>query len=54
MMTNGDPEGRIFVYQPHTNNGFLYILQLGTNELRITLQLGMNELPITRTATRDK
>ena len=23
MMTNGDPEGRIFLSYPHTNNGFL-------------------------------
>ena len=23
VMTNGDPEGRIFLSHPHTNNGFL-------------------------------
>ena len=26
MMTNGDPEGQIFLSYPHTNNGFLFLL----------------------------
>ena len=26
MMTNGDPEGRIFLAYPHTNNGFFFLL----------------------------
>ena len=26
MMTNGDPEGRIFLSYPHMNNGFFYLL----------------------------
>ena len=26
VMTNGDPEGRIFLSYPHTNNGFLFLL----------------------------
>ena len=26
MMTNGDPEGRIFLSYPHTNNGFFFLL----------------------------
>ena len=26
VMTNGDPEGRIFLSYPHTNNGFLNFL----------------------------
>ena len=26
MLTNGDPEGRIFLFYPHTNNGFLFLL----------------------------
>ena len=26
MMTNGDPEGRIFLSFPHTNNGFFFLL----------------------------
>ena len=25
MMTNGDPEGRIFLSYPHTNNGFFFL-----------------------------
>ena len=26
MMTNGDPEGRIFLSYPQTNNGFFFLL----------------------------
>ena len=26
MMTNGDPEGRIVLSYPHTNNGFFFLL----------------------------
>ena len=26
MMTNGDPEGQIFLSHPHTNNGFFFLL----------------------------
>ena len=26
VMTNGDPEGRIFISYPHTNNGFFFLL----------------------------
>ena len=26
VMTNGDPEGRIFLSYPHMNNGFLFLL----------------------------
>ena len=26
MMTNGDPQGRIFLSYPHTNNGFIFLL----------------------------
>ena len=26
MMTNGDPEGQIFLSYPHTNNGFFFLL----------------------------
>ena len=25
-MTNGDPEGRIFLSYPHTNNGYFFLL----------------------------
>ena len=27
VMTNGDPEGRIFLSHPHTNNGFFFLAQ---------------------------
>ena len=26
VMTNGDPEGRIFLFYPHMNNGFFFLL----------------------------
>ena len=26
VMTNGDPEGQIFLSYPHTNNGFFFLL----------------------------
>ena len=26
MMTNGDPEGRIFLSYPHTNNGLFFLV----------------------------
>ena len=26
VMTNGDPEGRIFLSYPHTNNGLFFVL----------------------------
>ena len=26
VMTNGDPEGRIFLSYPHTNNGFFFLI----------------------------
>ena len=28
MMTNGDPEGRIFLFYPHTKNGFFFLLSI--------------------------
>ena len=28
MMTNGDREGRIFLYYPHTNNEFFFLLTI--------------------------
>ena len=28
VMTNGDPEGRIFITHPHTNNGFFFLLTI--------------------------
>ena len=27
VMTNGDPEGRIFISHPHTNNGYFFLAQ---------------------------
>ena len=29
VMTNGDPEGHIFLSYPHTNNGFFFLLTTG-------------------------
>ena len=26
VMTNADPEGRIFLFHPHTNNGFVFLV----------------------------
>ena len=37
MITNGDPEGRIFLSSPHTNNGFFFLLT--------TVVLFENKLP---------
>ena len=37
VMTNGDPEGRIFLSYPHTNNGFFFLLT--------TVFLFKNKLP---------
>ena len=28
MMTNGVPEGQIFLSNPHTNNGFFFLLTI--------------------------
>ena len=25
MMANGDPEGRVFLFYPHTKNGFCFL-----------------------------
>ena len=35
VMINGDPEGRIFLSYPHTNNGFFYLLTTVFNYLFI-------------------
>ena len=37
MMTNGDPEARIFLSYPHTNNGLFFLLT--------TVFLFKNKLP---------
>ena len=39
MMTNGDPEGRIFLSYPHMNNGFFFLLT------PIFIYLYKNKLP---------
>ena len=28
MITNGDPEGQIFLSHPHINNGFFFLLNI--------------------------
>ena len=42
MMTNGDPEGRIFLSYPHTNNGLFFLL---TTVLFIYLFIYLFKLP---------
>ena len=42
MMTNGDPEGRIFLSDPHTNNGFYFLL---TTVFYIFFQNKLLEVP---------
>ena len=37
VMTNGDPEGQIFLSHPHTNNGFLFLL---TTKLNTSFYIG--------------
>ena len=39
MMTNADPEGRIFLSYPHTNNGFFFLLTT------VFIYLFLNKLP---------
>ena len=39
MMTNGDPEGRIFLSYPHRNNGFFLLLVI------VFIYLFENKLP---------
>ena len=39
MMINSDPEGRIFLSYPHTNNGFFYLLTT------VFIYLFLNKLP---------
>ena len=38
-MTNADPEGRIFLSYPHTNNGFFFLLTT------VFIYLFLNKLP---------
>ena len=39
MMTNGDPEGQIFLSYPHANNGFFFLLTT------VCIYLFENKLP---------
>ena len=42
-MTNGDPEGRIFLSYPHTINGFFFLLT--TVFIYLFIYLFQNKLP---------
>ena len=42
MMTNGDPEGRIFLSYPHTNIGFFFLLTSTVLYLKISFQKSLN------------
>ena len=42
MMTNGDPEGRIFISNPHMNNGLLFLV---TIKFRILCLKRLIEVP---------
>ena len=39
MMTNGDPEGRIFLSHPHTNNGLFFLLTIKYRILYFKLEM---------------
>ena len=43
VMTNGDPEGRIFLSYPHTNNEFIFLLT--TIIIYLFIYLFQNKLP---------
>ena len=43
VMTNGDPEGRIFLSHLHTNNGFFFLLTI-VNYSKISFQKDLNTL----------
>ena len=42
MMTNGDPDGRIFLSYPHTNNGLFFLLTIVIHSF---IYLFLNKLP---------
>ena len=44
VMTNGDPEGQIFLSYPHTNNGFFFWLTTDFLYFKIIFQKLMNTL----------
>ena len=43
VMTNGDPEGRIFLSYPHTNNEFFLLFTIFLN-FKISFQKSLNTL----------
>ena len=44
VMTNGDPEGQIFLSDPHTNNGFFFLLTTVVFYFKIRFQKSLNTL----------
>ena len=42
MMTNGDPEGHIFLSYPYTNNGFFFLFTTVFFYLKISFQKSLN------------
>ena len=44
VMTNGDPEGGIFLSYPHTNNGFCFLLTTVYIYFKINFQKSLNTL----------
>ena len=44
VMTNGDPEGQIFLSYPHTNNGFFFLLTTVFIYFKISFQKSLNTL----------
>ena len=45
MMTNGDPEGQIFLSYPHTNNGFFNLAQYCFYLFNLFIFILKNKLP---------
>ena len=44
VMTNGDPQGRIFLSYPHMNSGFFFLLTTVFICFKISLQKSLNTL----------
>ena len=42
MMTNADPVGQIFLFHPHTNYGFFFLLAINSTSYLIK---GLTEVP---------
>ena len=43
VMTNGDPEGRIFLSYPQTNNGFIFLLTTGFINVSIYFKMSLQK-----------